>query len=315
MDIIFGIVLILIGIGLLYSRRRNYKAILDYAASIATILAFLVAVYLLVKPAISSTPPPTQITITTPLFSQTFIPSITTTNTLTFTPSIPTTNTLTFTPSIPTTNTLTLTPTLSSTPNVDLGISENCINAQFWTFYGPAISPDVNNCLHLDDFGFEAQDGGLHINPFSTSASETHAIYSPISEETEISFVIQISKIQTGYANEANIGFGIVPSDPINPSGGIFLVYHYIPNYPNVTYPMRWQGGKYYGLNSDLIFGKTQKVTVLIQGIHLTVSLDDEVVINKIEIPFKKGVFWIDYFLPVDSEITGFISNFSVQEK
>jgi hypothetical protein len=168
--------------------------------------------------------------------------------------------------------------------------------------------------LQLSDWGFIAQDGGLYLLPSLSSQSQQYAIYSPIPHNVEIDFLIQIDSFHTSSDHQANIRFGIVPTNPPVPDEGTFLAYHYLPNYPDRVFPKLLEEGKYSEPYSTLIIGDAQKVVILIQGNFLSVSVDENTIIDKHVLRFEDRLFWIDFYLPAFSEMSVFISGLSVLE-
>lgn len=242
------------------------------------------------------------ITATAPIPSETPEP--------TFTNSVPTeTPTL----EITVTSTSTNEPTPLPTPDIHLGIENGCIDEKFWTVYdGKDIKTNDNGCLQLSDWGFLAQDKVLYFLPPQNSDSQSHSIYTSLSGNVDITFNFQVDKIQTG-TRQANIRFGIVSK---NFGDGKFLTYHYLPDYPDSLYPKLWENGDYGDpFPVNLKIGKTQQVTISIRGNFLTVILDGQVVLDKMVLRFDNRLFSIDYFLPPSSNLSAYVSEFSIEGK
>ena len=196
------------------------------------------------------------------------------------------------------------------TPDVHLGIESGCIDERFWTAYdGTDIKTNGNGCLQLSDWGFFAQEKVLYFLPPRSYDSQTHSIYTTLSGNVDITFNFQVDRIQTG-TRQANIRMGIVSS---NNGEGKFLTYHYLPEYPDNLYPKLWQDGHYGDpFLISLKKGNAQKVTISVQNNFLTITLDGQTVVNKLVLRFDNRLFWIDYFLPPSSELSAYISEFSI---
>lgn len=230
----------------------------------------------------------------------------------TFTNPAPTaTSTKTPTPEIIPSSTST--PVPSPTLDIHFGIENGCIDEKFWTPYDRKdIKADSNGCLQLSDWGFFAQDKKLYLLPTQTSEGQYHGFYTFISGDVNINFKIQVDKIQTG-ERQANIRFGIISP---NFDDGKYLAYHYLPDYPDTLYPKLWENGDYSEpFSVNLKTGKTQQVAISIQGNFLTIILDGQVVLDKLVLRFDNRLFSIDYFLPPSSNLSAYISEFSIENK
>lgn len=237
----------------------------------------------------------------------------------TFTPS----PTLTATPTIIKASepTNTSTSTALPTPDIHLGFNESCIDKQYWTPFsdqnnGGEFVTDDNNCWLLAGWGFIAQDNGLYMLHSLSDQGQQTAIYSPIPNNSEISFLIRVNILQTSNERQAYIRFGIVPDNPPNRSEGEFIAYHYLPSYPNSLSVRLWHGGNF-DLPSigALTMGNTQKIVITPQGSFLSISINDNVVVDKLVLSFEDRLFWVDFYLPPYSKLSAFIYDFSIQGK
>jgi hypothetical protein len=256
---------------------------------------------------LASTNSPTEvptITATVAIASKTSEP--------TFTNSVPT-ETLTETPTLEIVPTSTNTPEPLPTSDTHLGIENGCIDYRFWSSKDDTgIAVDKNGCLQLLDWGFFAQDKKLYLLPLKNYDGRSHGLNTSLSGDVEINFKFQVDKIQTG-VRQAYVRFGIVSK---NYSDGKFLAYHYLPDYPNYLYPKLFENDKYgdpFSVNLEI--GKPQQVTMSIHGNFLTVTLDGQVVLNNLLLRFDNRIFSLDYFLPPSSDLSAYISEFSIESK
>jgi len=205
------------------------------------------------------------------------------------------------------------TPIAMPTLDTHLGIENGCIDYRFWSSKDDTgIAADSNGCLQLLDWGFFAQDKKLYLLPLKNYDGRSHGLHTSISGDVDINFLFQVDKIQTG-TRQANVRFGVVSK---NYSDGKFLAYHYLPDYPNNLYPKLFENGNYgdpFSVNLEI--GKAQQVTISVRGNFLTIILDGEVVLDKMVLRFDNRLFSIDYFLPPSSDLSAYISEFSIERK
>lgn len=203
---------------------------------------------------------------------------------------------------------------LDETPKNASGFGQNCIDEEDWSFDGPDNGELVpNGCLRLEKWGFIVQGGELYLSPANSTECQSYSIYTSIKNNIDIRFKFRVDTIRTS-TKQASIRFGIVPSSAIQRKG-IFLTYHFSPESPFTLYPRLWQEDVYSAPFTGIQENEGwQNVMFSIRNNFLTITINDQVVAEKLMLRFDDRLFWINYYLPPSGELSASISEFSIEE-
>lgn len=214
------------------------------------------------------------------------------------------------------TPTSTNTSTESPIPTSTSLLIQGCFDRNIWTPYkkDQAVSSDAG-CWNLTSWGFTPQSNGMLIVPAYPSADgQFHGIYTPIKNNTEISFNIEVDMFVVEEGRTANIGIGIINLDPVGPATSRLVFYHYMPQKSKRYIPMQT------GLDADykdtiptvLKISTPQQVTLKVYGPLLTMVFDNTTE-TQMTIPFENRAFWISYSVPPNSQLIMSIWNLNIK--
>jgi hypothetical protein len=212
----------------------------------------------------------------------------------------------------------TVTPTLTSAPRHIL--RANCIDSDYWTPYQVTVRiPDEDDCWQLMDWGLSARDDGLLIFVENASQGVRRGISTPISANSRVDLDIKIDRLETPeYDVLANVAIGVIPANPIEPESGGLLFYQVeaplTADWP-VFLKQRERGTAEDYLGLRYAYGTTQHITFLIQGVQLTIFIDEVQVSEPINVLFTNRAFWVGYLLPQSGGIYASLTNLSIREE
>ena len=212
---------------------------------------------------------------------------------------------------------LTVTPTPSATPLPTFmpgqDFEANCISTNIWTPYQGENYPQIKGCWDLKDWGMSAQDGGL-VLAVKNSDGKFHALYSPLGDNVQIAFKLNISRLTTTAGGFSNLVFGI--GDYTNVPTGEYLIYRVTtpisPIYVLYGNNIRLSGISQFAIYSS---GKEQDVVITIRSLLMTISAGNK---DYGPIPITSGrrnAFWIGYLLSEGGDLIANITSFRIITK
>lgn len=193
----------------------------------------------------------------------------------------------------------------------------NCIDIDNWTPHGKDnFLYNDDGCWSLQSWGFINENNYLRINPkWKKEEEQENGIYTPIINDDDFEFTIQIKNIETIFDLPAKIQFGIIDLDALDYGYGTYLTYHTWTTKPD-----------YVGLKMEIIenernletpfpltklnFNMDQLITFSIKGNYLSVYINNESVVNSVRLESINRAFYIGYYIPADSELLAIITPF-----
>ncbi len=199
-----------------------------------------------------------------------------------------------------------------------------CIYASAWMPYPPnsPTSTDGQGCLVASNLGFYAQNQSVTIDVHNPKVEQRYGIYAPLDTNVLIELDVRIDQLKTDIDNRlGSLGFGIITLNPANPETD-GLIYYVIES-PNPGYPVflkkAERGGfeQYIRYNDDYLkypLGTSQKLSLLLVGSRLTISLDGNI-LRETTLPNAAYAFFIGYKFEDTGSLSAQISNLTIQER
>lgn len=198
-------------------------------------------------------------------------------------------------------------------------LDENCISRAWIPYEKDSSIVKNGDCWDLSNWGFYSTTNGFLLTPTSSlSDGIFHGVYLPISGNVEVRFTIDISKFIVDNNYSANIGVGIINTNPPGPATAGILYYHYIPANSLRILPMKYgQNGEYnLILPFTLEIGSEQQEVILkIEGPLLYITIDGVSYEPQI-LQFQDRAFWVSYSIPRgNSQLIANIRNLVIEQK
>jgi hypothetical protein len=203
------------------------------------------------------------------------------------------------------------------------GLTSNCIGTDIWQAY-PLSEKANDDCWELSHWGLSSDENGLMMFVDNPVAGERRGIYAPLQGDHKITFDLRIDQIETVGDNIiVNLGFGLIPSRPVNPDTGTLIYYQLESNKPqwNVVLKTKERGGfeDYLyksGTQDFLVYkvGTTEHITLEITEALVSIAVNGNQVVRK-SVSFADRAFWIGYKFERGGALSAKITNLSLQEK
>jgi uncharacterized caspase-like protein len=211
------------------------------------------------------------------------------------------------------------TPTKTPTPlPKQIGFYGDCIASSYWTPPADQTYTQVNGCWDLGKNGFFAQDGTLLMEMENKDANEFgSSLIARLPTKARVDFDLEVDDLvvpQVVPQDRAAIYFGVLNMTDGEP---IALVYQF-PLYAgakSLNIYIRRSPENWEGLPKNLQIGKSQHVTMMVDGNKLQMLIDGKQVGEILTIPSQDRSFQIAFSLPPSSFLRARVSNFSIIEQ
>lgn len=231
------------------------------------------------------------------------------------------------TPSVTPTMMATATPTLepvtvTSEPEIQLGddLSFDCISRDFWTPYRGAAIPVESGCWLLAQWGFTAENDGLHIAYGPPRGPLQRGIYTPLSEIEIVELMVRVDDLTSQFDIEPALVIGFVPLNDPRPDNGIFVLFKIERSAQEDAFVKLRQltGRESYLQGSDgtslrYPIGVDWHVFFAIHEGSFTLFINGEQIGNAISLPATENALWIGYDLTETASVDGFVSILGVE--
>ena len=227
-----------------------------------------------------------------------------------------------------------ITPSPSPTSTVPLpggDFEENCIHSLNWLPYkGEDHVRDDSGCWDLLPWGLFANRGlqlgvqlagaGAFIEDERTKS--LRGIYTQLEPQSSlIQFNIRIDEFSSvkdhnGIWLDQILMLGVIRESATNPAAQGKFLFILIGGPPGTQLVMAVQedSSEAYMIKRFLPApsGETYRVTLRIEGIRLTISIDGDQIVEPIDLPFSDRAFWIGYSMWSGSELQAFLSDLQI---
>jgi hypothetical protein len=199
-------------------------------------------------------------------------------------------------------------PTLEISPSptptlIPFLIENRCFRFDLWQLStGRMAQPLVQaGCWNLVPWGWAASDDGFSVFVNKSSVGDTYGIYTPIPANAEITFTLQIDRIQTQGNNTASLVLGVV--DSASPAQGAFLMFNETSNTSLAQIQVGNSLRNRQNLEQYFQYGVPANVRLVLNGTQLSIFINDYQTPDQTVI-VNQPVFWIGTQLNNGSDMT-----------